>query len=97
MKIQLGAIALCALLVVGCNNNKEKEEIQKQLAEAQNARTSMQQDITDRDAYFEQVMKSVNEVYTDLEKARIKEGVLKKGATGSKALPSTQTLSRATG
>ena len=65
MKIQIGAIALCALLVVGCNNNKEKEEIQKQLAEAQNARTSMQQDITDRDAYFEQVMKSVNEVYTD--------------------------------
>ena len=87
MKIQIGAIALCALLVVGCNNNKEKEEIQKQLAEAQNARTSMQQDITDRDAYFEQVMKSVNEVYTDLEKARIKEGVLKKGATGVEGPP----------
>jgi len=76
MKIRLAAIALCGLLVVGCNN--DKEELQKQLADAQNARTSLQQDITDRDAYYEQVMKSVNEVYADLEKARIKEGVLKK-------------------
>jgi len=76
MKTRLAAIALCALLVVGCNN--DKEELQKQLADAQNARTSLQQDITDRDAYYEQVMKSVNEVYSDLEKARIKEGVLKK-------------------
>ena len=63
MKTQIAAIALCALLVVGCNN--DKEELQKQLTDAQNARTSLQQDITDRDAYFEQVMKSVNEVYAD--------------------------------
>jgi peptidoglycan hydrolase CwlO-like protein len=76
MKTRLTAIALCAILVIGCNNNKE--ELQKQLTDAQNARTSLQQDITDRDAYFEQVMKSVNEVYADLEKARIKEGELKK-------------------
>jgi predicted nucleic acid-binding Zn-ribbon protein len=80
MKTQIAAIALCALLVVGCNN--DKEELQKQLADAQNARTSLQQDITDRDAYFEQVMKSVNEVYADLEKARIKEGELKKKGAG---------------
>jgi predicted nucleic acid-binding Zn-ribbon protein len=76
MKTQLAAFMLCMLLVVGCNN--DKEELQKQLADAQTARTSLQQDITDRDAYYEQVMKSVNEVYTDLEKARIKEGELKK-------------------
>ncbi len=76
MKTQAAAFVLCMLLVVGCNN--DKEELQKQLADAQNARTSLQQDITDRDAYYEQVMKSVNEVYTDLEKARIKEGELKK-------------------
>jgi predicted nucleic acid-binding Zn-ribbon protein len=87
MKTQLAAIALCAVLVVGCGSNKEKEEIQKQLAEAQNARTSLQQDITDRDAYFEQVMKSVNEVYTDLEKARIKEGQIKKSGPGLEGPP----------
>ncbi len=80
MKTRLAAFALCALLVIGCNN--DKEELQKQLTDAQNARTSLQQDITDRDAYFEQVMKSVNEVYADLEKARIKEGELKKKGTG---------------
>jgi len=76
MKTQVAAFVLCMLLITGCNN--DKEELQKQLADAQNARTSLQQDITDRDAYYEQVMKSVNEVYTDLEKARIKEGELKK-------------------
>jgi len=85
MKTLLAAIALCALLMVGCNNNKE--EMQKQLTDAQNARTSLQQDITDRDAYFEQVMKSVNEVYADLEKARIKEGELKKTGAGVEGPP----------
>lgn len=85
MKTQLAAIALCLLLVAGCNN--DKEELQKQLADAQNARTSMQQDINDRDAYFEQVMKSVNEVYADLEKARIKEGQLKKQNAGVEGPP----------
>ncbi|HTR98930.1 MAG TPA: hypothetical protein VML00_04210 [Bacteroidota bacterium] len=76
MKSRLAAIGLCALLVVGCNN--DKEQLQKQLADAQNARASLQQDISDRDAYFEEVMKSVNDVYASLEKARIKEGQLKK-------------------
>jgi peptidoglycan hydrolase CwlO-like protein len=85
MKTQLAAIVLCLILVAGCNN--DKEELQKQLADAQNARTSMQQDITDRDAYFEQVMKSVNEVYADLEKARIKEGELKKKNPGVEGPP----------
>jgi peptidoglycan hydrolase CwlO-like protein len=80
MKKRLAVVALCAIFVIGCNN--DKEEMQKQLTDAQNARTSLQQDITDRDAYFEQVMKSVNEVYADLEKARIKEGVLKKKGAG---------------
>ncbi|HMK39293.1 MAG TPA: hypothetical protein VK569_08135 [Bacteroidota bacterium] len=86
MKTRLAAIALCAVLVVGCNNDKN-EELQKQLTDAQNARTSLQQDITDRDAYFEQVMKSVNEVYADLEKARIKEGELKKKGAGVEGPP----------
>jgi DNA repair exonuclease SbcCD ATPase subunit len=93
MKTRLAAIALCAMLVIGCNNNKD--ELQKQLTDAQNARTSLQQDITDRDAYFEQVMKSVNEVYADLEKARIKEGVLKKSGAGVEGPPQyTNALSR---
>ena len=85
VKTRLAAIALCAVLVVGCNN--DRDELQKRLTDAQNARTSLQQDITDRDAYFEQVMKSVNEVYADLEKARIKEGELKKQGTGVEGPP----------
>ena len=76
MKSRLAAFGLCALLVLGCNN--DKEQLQKQLADAQNARASLQQDISDRDAYFEEVMKSVNDVYASLEKARIKEGQLQK-------------------
>ena len=87
MKTRIAAIALCALLVVGCNNTREKEELQKQLTDAQNARTSLQQDITDRDAYFEQVMKSVNEVYADLEKARVREGELKTTGAGVEGPP----------
>jgi predicted nucleic acid-binding Zn-ribbon protein len=85
MRTQLAVVALCAIFVIGCNNNKE--EMQKQLTDAQNARTSLQQDIIDRDAYFESVMKSVNEVYTDLEKVRIKEGVLKKSGAGLEGAP----------
>ena len=85
MRRQLAVVALCAIFVIGCNNNKE--EMQKQLTDAQNARTSLQQDIIDRDAYFESVMKSVNEVYTDLEKARIKEGQIKKSGTGLEGPP----------
>jgi predicted nucleic acid-binding Zn-ribbon protein len=85
MRRQLAVVALCAIFVIGCNNNKE--EMQKQLTDAQNARTSLQQDIIDRDAYFESVMKSVNEVYTDLEKVRIKEGVLKKSGAGLEGAP----------
>ena len=34
----------------------------------------MQQNITDRDKYFEDVVRTVNEVYLDLEKTRAKEG-----------------------
>jgi len=85
MKSRLAAFALCVLLVVGCNN--DKEQMQKQLADAQNARASLQQDISDRDAYFEEVMKSVNDVYASLEKARIKEGKLKKETAGPEGPP----------
>ena len=85
MKTRLAAIALCTLLVFGCNN--KQEELQKQLTDAQNARTSLQQDISDRDAYFEEVMKSVNDVYASLEKARIKEGQIKKNAPGPEGPP----------
>jgi DNA repair exonuclease SbcCD ATPase subunit len=85
MKTTLVAVALSAALVVGCNN--DRDQLLKQLTDAQNARASLQQDITDRDAYFEQVMKSVNEVYADLEKARIREGELKKTGAGLEGPP----------
>jgi len=85
MKTHLAALGLCTLLVLGCNN--DREELQKQLTDARNARASLQQDISDRDAYFEEVMKSVNDVYASLEKARIKEGQLKKSSTNPEGPP----------
>ncbi len=74
MKTQLALVALCIVLVIGCSN--KEEELQKQVAKLQGEQSTLQQSITDRDKYFEDVMKSVNEVYADLEKARSKEAQL---------------------
>jgi predicted nucleic acid-binding Zn-ribbon protein len=78
MKIQLGATVVCILLMAGCNGREK--ELEQQLSQTQNERTTMQQSIAERDAFIEEVMHSVNDVYADLEKARAKEALVKKGS-----------------
>jgi len=80
MKRTAAVAALCIVLLIGCNT--KEEELQKKLDQTQNERTSLQQNIAERDKYIEDVMQSINQVYTDLEAARAKEGKLLKGAAG---------------
>lgn len=72
MKSALLAI-LCALLIAGCSNKEREEQLQGQLAQVSNMRDSLQQSLSQRDQYLEEVMKTVTDVYTDLEKTRVKE------------------------
>lgn len=81
MKRILVAATLCTVLVFGCSN--KEEELQKKLDQTQAERTALQQNITERDKYIEDVMQSINQVYADLEQARAKEGRLLKGAAGN--------------
>lgn len=81
MKTRLALVALATVLVIGCNNTKE-QELQKQLAQTQNEQATLQQTIADRDKYLSEVIRSVNDVYMDLEKARVREGQLAKRAEG---------------
>lgn len=66
---------LSTVLVFGCTNNEE--QLKKQISEIQTERTNLQQSIAERDAYFDDVMHGINDVYADLEQARSKEALVK--------------------
>jgi septal ring factor EnvC (AmiA/AmiB activator) len=76
MRATLVAIALCSVLVIGCSDKEKEQALQQQLAQAQADKESVQKLLTERDTYLEGVMKEINDIYTDLEKARTKEGTL---------------------
>ncbi len=92
MKAKLLFIALCGMLIVGCNN--KEEQLQKQVAQLQGEQTSLQQSITERDQNLEEVMRAVNEVYADLEKARVKEGKLAQRTEGETQGQVSNTVTR---
>jgi predicted nucleic acid-binding Zn-ribbon protein len=81
MKTLLALVALVTVLVIGCNN--KEEELQQQLTKAKGEQATLQQNIAERDKSIEEVMKAINEVYADLEKARSKEGKLVERANNS--------------
>lgn len=69
-------LAVCfALLLLGCNKDRE-EQLEQQIAQLDSEHTSLQQTLADRDKFFEEVIHSINDVYADLEQARVKEGKL---------------------
>jgi predicted nucleic acid-binding Zn-ribbon protein len=74
MKTRLALVVLVTVLVLGCS--QREEDLQQQLAKAKSEQATLQQSITERDKSIEEVMKAINEVYADLEKARSKEGKL---------------------
>jgi len=92
MKTTIAVVALCTLLVLGCNN--KSEELQQQLTQLQTEKATLEQSITERDKQFEEVMHAVNEVYNSLEETRTKEATLverTEGAEGAARLTSTDT------
>jgi predicted nucleic acid-binding Zn-ribbon protein len=74
MKRALPVLVLGTMLMLGCSG--KEEELSKQLSQAQSEKATLQQNIVDRDKYFDEMMKAVNDVYADLEKARTKESQL---------------------
>ena len=86
MKTGIALIVFCLLVTAGCNNKQKEEELQKQLSLAQNEQISLQQQIGERDAYFEEVMRAVNDAYSNLERARAKEAQVMQHAEGSEGV-----------
>jgi len=78
-------VALCSFLVVGCSDKEKEEALLNQISHAHNDRESVQKLLSERDAYLEGVMKEINDIYTDLEKSRMKEGTLTRRAQGVEA------------
>lgn len=72
---------LCALLLFGCSNKEREEQLQSELTQASNMRDSLQQSLSQRDQYIDEVMKTVTDVYADLEKTRVKEHKLMPSGT----------------
>jgi len=85
MNARMAVVALCLALLAGCSNREKEEALQQQLAQSEKDRESMKQLITERDSYVEDIVRSVNEVYADLEQARISEGrLLNRAGTSEK-------------
>lgn len=74
MKKGIIAVAISAFLVAGCDN--KEEELQNQVTQLQAEQSTLQQSLVERDKYFDEVMKTVNDIYADLEAARAKEAKL---------------------
>jgi hypothetical protein len=86
MNTRVVAVMLCFALFAGCGNEKKEKQLQDQLVQTEMVRDSIEQLITERDHYLEQVVRSVNEVYADLELARVKEGkVLNRAGAAEKS------------
>jgi predicted nucleic acid-binding Zn-ribbon protein len=92
MKTVLSAVVFCALLLGGCADKEKEEALQKQIVQVQSDKESVQKLLAERDLYLEGVMKEINDIYTDLEKARAKEGTLTRRAQGAEATKQTASL-----
>lgn len=78
MKIRLAAA--CLLVVFGCTN--KEPELQKQIAQLESERTTLQQNMAEREKFLSEVVQAVNEVYADVEAARAKEAKIAQRASG---------------
>lgn len=90
MKSIIAIVALCTVVVIGCNN--KSEELQQQVTQLQTEKGALEQTITERDKQFEEMMHAVNDVYNSLEETRTKEATLverTEGAEGAARLTST--------
>lgn len=67
-------IALCALLLAGCNTREK--ELEKQNAELQTKSNELYKELTNRDEYISQVMESINGMQENIEGTREKEKLI---------------------
>lgn len=81
MKIRLAVAALSLLAVVGCNN--KSEELQKQVAQLESDRSTLQQNMAEREQFVGEVVQAVNDVYKDIEAARASEKKIVEQAGGT--------------
>jgi uncharacterized protein YlxW (UPF0749 family) len=79
-------LVLAVSILAGCSKNKTPELMQ-QVASLRNQSDSLQQEIVARDKYIDDVMRSVNNVYQDLERAKSKEATLVKKALNVEGQP----------
>jgi DNA repair exonuclease SbcCD ATPase subunit len=88
MRTALFAIAVCGtLFFAGCVDKEKEAQLQTQMEKNQAERTSLQLALDDRNQFVEEILKSVNEIYVDLEKARSKEGKLIPAGSGAVEAP----------
>ncbi len=80
MKIRLAVFATSLLILIGCNN--KEPELQKQVAQLESERKTLQQNIAEREKFMSEVMQAVNDVYKDVEAARVREAKLVQRAGG---------------
>ncbi len=75
-----------ALMIGGCDKTKE-HELQAQLDKNQTDRMALQDALKDREEFVDQILKSVNDIYADLEKVGAKEKGIMPGEKGSAEIP----------
>lgn len=85
-KSVLFAVIVFALTIGGCDKTKE-HELQAQLDKNQSDRMALQDALKDREEFVDQILKSVNDIYADLETAGAKEKKLMPGEQGSAEIP----------
>jgi len=71
-------VAVLAASILGCNGREQ--ELEKERARLVAATDSLNTVIGQRDAYFDEVVRSINAVYSSLEEARQKEAVISQQA-----------------
>lgn len=77
--ISIVMLTLAAVILVGCNDGK-RTELEKDVADMEKETSLLRQDIAARDKYVDDIMNSVNQVYTSLEQSKSKELKLYKKA-----------------
>ena len=77
MRAAIFTSLLCGAFVLGgCANREREQQLQSDLEKTNSERAALQMALDDREKFVDEILKSVNEIYADLETARSKEGKL---------------------
>jgi len=92
MKIAIVLAVPCAVWILGCAGDNRAQELEKQLSQNRVDSTAFEQRIAERDKYLEEVIHEVNNIFGDLEQARMKEGSLSRRAKSVEGVAGVQNL-----